>query len=243
MHIKRVRAKRFLSIGEEWADVDFTKLGQIISIMGVNEDYGPGHSNGAGKTTCGEMITYGLYGKLLKGLSHKSANHIHSKKGLKVEIWVDDMFIRRTRSPDTLTIEIDGQPAEVGGKISTQEEINRRLKLNYDGFVNVAMFGQHSLKGFLESEASEKRKIAENLLGLDDYARFHEIAKKQRSFLTDGIKELSQKYEAVSDTMRRISSRTMTLKAQQAQWVEGRTTEIDDIKKRIMKQKIIFKEK
>jgi len=232
MNIKRVRARRFLSFGEEWVEIDFTKLGRIVTINGVNEDYGEEHSNGSGKSSCLEMIVYGLYGKLLKGLNHKSANHIHSKKGLEIELWVDDMFIRRSK--DSLTIEIDGKPGEEGGKTSTQEEITRRLKLNYNGFVNVSMFGQHSLSGFLEAKAEDKRKIAENLLGLDDYARFHEVAKKQKNFLSDAIKELGIQHQAVSDNIRRINSRTMTLQAQQAQWIQGRTKEIDDLKKRII---------
>ncbi len=234
MNIKRVRARRFLCFGEEWVDIDFTKLGKVINIKGENLDYGKEHSNGSGKSSILEVIVYGLYGKLLKGLNHKNANHIHSKKGLEIEILVDDMFIRRTRSPDTLTIEIDGKAAEVGGLTSTQEEINRRLKLNYDGFINVAVFGQHSLSGFLESEAAEKRKIAENLLGLDDYARFHEIAKKQKSFLTDSIRELSNKHDSCADVIRRVNSRLMGLKAQQSQWIDSRNREINDLNNRII---------
>lgn len=49
MKIKYLRAKNFLSIGEEPIEIDFTKFGNIINIKGQNLDAGENSSNGAGK--------------------------------------------------------------------------------------------------------------------------------------------------------------------------------------------------
>lgn len=49
MKIKFIKAKNFLSIGEEAIEIDFTKLGNIINIRGINYDRKDGSSNGSGK--------------------------------------------------------------------------------------------------------------------------------------------------------------------------------------------------
>src|SRR5690242_18375554 len=142
--IRKIKAKRFLSFGEEGIELDLSQLGKIVNIRGVNHDYGKDASNGSGKSSILEVIVYGLFGKLLKNLNHKTASHVYSKKGLEVEIEVDNLRIVRKRNPDILQLFEDGIDISKGGIPATQEEINNRLRLNYDAFVNVACFGQHS---------------------------------------------------------------------------------------------------
>lgn len=233
MHIKKVRAKRFLSFGEDGMEIDFTKFGRIINIQGENHDYGPGFSNGSGKSSCIEAIVYGLYGKLMKGLNHKAAGNIYSRKGLEVEVEVDNLRIVRRRNPESLELFENGVPIAVGGIPATQDEIVRRLRLNYSGFCNVSMFGQGTPRNFLQSTPEEKRKIAENLLCLEDYARFQEVAKTNKKDLIESVKVLGVRHEMISVNQRAASSKVISLRAQQGTWVRSRKTEIESIEVRI----------
>jgi DNA repair exonuclease SbcCD ATPase subunit len=95
------------------------------------------------------------------------------------------------------------------------------------------MFGQHSFHGFLESSAADKRKIAENLLGLDDYARYQEIAKSQKKFINDSIVMAEANFANLSESHRLSKVKIMTLKSQQSQWLNNRSNEIETIKKRL----------
>lgn len=180
-----------------------------------------------------ECVVYALYGELLKGLNHKTASHIYSKKGLEVEIEVDDLRIVRRRNPDVLELYEKGVKISGGGIPATQQEINNKLKLSYDGFVNVACFGQHSLHGFLESTAARKREIAENLLNLDYYARYHEVAKKQRAYLLDGIKQSADKLKTCEEMYAKAVTRVMTLKSQQSLWQKSKLKELSDLTDKI----------
>lgn len=233
MNIKKVRSKRFLSFSDEWQEIDFTQLGRIVNIKGINEDYGEGYSNGSGKSSCIEMIVYGLFGKMLKNLNHKSANNIYYKKGLEIEVEVDNLLIRRKRNPDSLELFENGKRVDVGGVVSTQEEINSRIKLNYDSFCNVAVFGQHSLSGFIEADAATKRSIAENLLGFDNYERYLEIIKKQKSFFNEVIKEKSRLFELSSEQIKSIKTKIISLKIQKDQWINGRKNQINELNNKI----------
>src|SRR5581483_5570489 len=102
MHIKYLKIRNFLSVGDIPIEIDFTKLGRIVNIKGIN--YDTGGSNASGKTSILSAIPYAFYGKILKGLNHKEIINIKNKKKLEVEIHFDDYKIIRRRKPDALEL-------------------------------------------------------------------------------------------------------------------------------------------
>ena len=83
-------AKNFLCFGPDGIEIDFKKYGNIVLIEGfnyddLNEKNEPG-SNGAGKSSCFEILVYTLYGKPIykaKQRKHKDMiNNLSNKKGL-----------------------------------------------------------------------------------------------------------------------------------------------------------------
>jgi len=247
MKIKSIRAKNFLSIGETPIEIDFTKYQNIINIKGENLDVGEGASNGAGKTTIVEIIVYALYGKLIKGLSHKEAINIKTKKGLEVEIRFDDYRIVRRRKPDELHLWESGEgiwnketEITIGGGPATQEEIVRRIKLNYNSFINIACFGQHNTNAFLSCSAGDKRSIAENLLSLDKYVQYCERTKKRKGKAEQKIDNVSAVYDAALQDYSFQQKQNEQMLAQQEQWItkhqqeiETLSTKLEQIKKKL----------
>src|SRR5581483_8632704 len=152
LKIKYIRAKNFLSIGNEPIEIDFTKFGNIINIKGENRDHGPGVSNGACKSGLIEIIVYSLFGEMMKNLRHKEAINIKTKKNLETEIHFEmdghDYKVIRRRKPDELELWEDDVCQRLGGIPSTQEALNKKIHLNYNAFINIVCFGQHNSKQF-----------------------------------------------------------------------------------------------
>jgi DNA repair exonuclease SbcCD ATPase subunit len=234
MQIKYIRAKNFLSIGnKEPIEIDFTKHGSIVNIKGENRDMGLGASNGSGKTGIFLIIVYALYGKLIKGLNHKEVLNVKTKKPLEVEIHVDDYRIirrRDTKGNGTLELWVNGneKPEDLGGMPATQQYIvDNILKLSYQAFTNIVCFGQHMKYSFLTAEPSEKRAIAENLLSLDKYGRYHKITKDKLKVINSKIDQLGLLYgkdvAAVESAERQLNH----VKQQREKWYNRKKEEIE----------------
>lgn len=237
MKIRYIKARNFLSIGEDPIEIDFTKYGNIINIKGRNLDVGKDASNGSGKTSIISIIPYVFYGKLLKGLNHKEAINIKSKEALEAEIGFDigdDKYrIIRKRKPDRLEFWKNGKDESVGGIPSTQEEINKVIKLNYNSFVNVVCFGQHNTTAFLASDPADKRAIAENLLSLDKYQKYCKFSKDKRTSLNDKIKTLNAVYEKLLNSKDANERQIKSIAEQQVKWQKSKTSMIEQLQQAI----------
>jgi DNA repair exonuclease SbcCD ATPase subunit len=233
MKINYIRAQNFLSIGEKPIEIDFTKLGNIVNIRGYNLDGGPGASNGAGKSTIIETLSYGFYGKLIKGLNHKEAINIRSKKGLEVEIHWDDYKLIRKRAPDKLHLWKGDEEISLGGIPATDELLKGILRLNHSSFVNVSCFGQHNVKAFLACDSGEKRKIAENLLSLDRYLKFNKVAKDKVKILKEKIGQMSVLYQSSLQDVANSTKKKTVLVNQQNQWLSDKKEEINKVEKNL----------
>lgn len=233
MKINYISIKNFLSIGETPVEIDFTKYGNIINIKGRNLDVGEGASNASGKTTILEAIVYGFYGKLLKGLNHKEAINIKAKKGLEVEIRWDNYRLLRKREPNRLQLWDGDKDISLGGIPATEELIRNIVGLDYNSFINVSCFGQHNLKPFLGCDAAEKRHIAENLLSLDKYQKYHKLSKDKSKSIKDKINQLSSLYQTTLSEIGSCHKRKTTLLGQNQTWRRNKLNEIAEINNKI----------
>lgn len=227
LKIKRVRGRRFLSIGDEPVEIDFESLGPVVHIRGVNKDAGEGGSNGAGKSTLLEMIMYGLTGKLLKGLNHKEAINARFKGGMELDLDFDlsgvgPCTIRRRRDSATkgsLIFTAGGREYDLG-LTETQNEIQRATGITYEALANVSFFGQHNRFAFLSCDAENKRKIIETLLGLEKYGKRQKLAKDRRKDLDKEIARNAKSYEEWHGIAESSSRRLAQAKAQAKAWAE-----------------------
>jgi DNA repair exonuclease SbcCD ATPase subunit len=240
MRIKYIKARNFLSIGEDQVEIDFTKYGNIINIKGKNLDNGVDASNGAGKTTCLQIASYALYGKLIKGLNHKEAINVKNKEALEVEIGFDignDKFrVIRKRKPDRLEFWKNGKDESAGGR-GIQEEINKVIKLNYNSFINIVCFGQHNSNAFLASDPAEKRAIAENLLSLDKYQKYCKVSKDKRNDLSEKIKNLNEVYAKLLHIRDSNKRQINHIIEQQFKWKKFQQNSIEQLQEQIVRYK------
>lgn len=229
MKIKYVKAKNFLSIGKEAIEIDFTKYGNIINVLGKNHDRGENASNGSGKSSILEIIVYGLYGKLIKKMSHKEAINNKTKKSMEIEIHWDDYRIIRTRKPDSLRFWKGDEELTLGGIPATQDEVVKRIGLGYQAFINTAFFGQHNQYAFLSCDSQTKREIVENLLALDKYNDYAKTAKDKRKAIENQIAFIIKEYELLHKGIESDKKRIVQIEEQARQWKRTREAELNKL--------------
>ena len=189
MILKHITVKNFYSFKE--LDLDLTKFKNIVYVKGINRD--SGGSNGSGKSSILEMITFGLFGKGIRKSTEEALVNVEAKKGLLVELTVEkegvgQATIIRGKRPNLLNFSINGQEMTQENALKTQEKIEKELGLNYKTFVASIVFGQHVDLEFLSASADDKRTIIRNFLNLDDVFSLRDKIKNFKSEFSTNIK-------------------------------------------------------
>ena len=109
LNFKYISAKNFLCFGPDGIEINFEDYGNIVLIRGNNLDVtdedGKTSSNGVGKSSILEILSYGLFGKTIKypkKVSHKDVINNQICKKLEIEVCWDGFRVLRTRKPDGL---------------------------------------------------------------------------------------------------------------------------------------------
>lgn len=170
-----LQIKGFLSY-QEPVNIDFEGF-QLACITG---------SNGAGKSSILDAITWALF-----GIARSKSDAIVNQNCRSAE--VDFIFryesqiyrIQRSKTVDK-SIELELFIKEDNGDrwraltehsvSATQEKISSILKLDYDSFVNAAFFLQGKADSFTNLNASRRKEILSNILGLDEWESYREGA-------------------------------------------------------------------
>lgn len=257
---KYAAAWNFLPFGPEGIELHFDHYGNIVLIRGENRDAKqidptlPSDefkisSNGTGKSSLQEIIVYGLFGKTVKRpekVDKDDVVHNLTKKDCKIELIFDKYRIVRTRYDGGIAkknslrfwesdkgIWDKDSELTVGDQRITQKEIEKKIGLSYDAFVNMCIFTDDQRACFLECENTKKKEIVENLLSLGDYRSWHENAKSLRKEIKANIDTKAKEYQLLlsnkDDADRRL---TLTEKKQQ-DWLTAKSNEITAIEKTI----------
>ena len=167
MKINSIKIEGFLSVKN--AEINFDKYSGITNIVGMNEDTNPTSSNGAGKSTIIEAVSFALFGKTIRRTTEKNLRYSLEKVPCKVSITVNDnVVITRTKKPPSLLVEVDGKSYTKEGILSTQEYLEKFLNINYNVFLASMVFGQQNTMNFLSATPEEKRSIIQNFLNISD---------------------------------------------------------------------------
>jgi len=226
LNFKNIKANNFFCFGNKGIELNFDSFQNIVFIKGINKDIvdqnGKFSSNGSGKSTIPQIITYCFYGKTIKSpkkISHKDIINNKNGKKLSVEVIFDNYKVVRTRKPDSLRVWKsdagvwdDSTEITLGGMPSTQELINNIIGLSYESFLNVCVFTDDNNSCFLELDHAEKRKIVENLLNLEKYRDYLDTAKELSKTNKDKIKSLALELSYIETNKKNIEFNISSIK-------------------------------
>jgi DNA repair exonuclease SbcCD ATPase subunit len=221
--------------GPEGIEIYFQNYGNVVLVKGDNLD--TGGSNGAGKSSICDALSYALYGKTVKKpkqLDHETIINAIHKERLEVVVEFDDYRIMRCREPNRLKVwcskdHIWDEEAEVtkGTMGETQKYIDGVVGLSHVGFCNVIVFDDRNFHAFLEADAAGKRMIIENFLDLEKFRTFNEDTKEFIRTIKATVKKLTDEYGRLQDELDKHDKRITQINEQDTQW---QNTKINEIK-------------
>lgn len=204
--LKNIKARNFLSLGK--VEVDLYNRGLTV-IDGINNDSQSFDSNGSGKSSILEAITYSLYGKTIRGLSGDDV--VNRVKGKEMEVIlsleVDNKsytVARRRKFSGRNSIELiqglsDITPSSEANLNVFMEEL---LGMPFKVFISSIMYNDKSVK-FAVSSNSELKAMFDSILQLDYLEDCLETTKTK-------LKDLESKKANIETKMSSIASQLST---------------------------------
>ena len=192
IEFKSVTVKNFLSFGGKEQTFNLGR-NEVCLILGDNKDVGErGESrNGAGKTTIMNAVLFALYGKGIESIKTDEFINLTNGKGLSVElvfsIGETEYKITRTRKPNSLKFERDGESLTLDAMKNTDDLITKTIGYEYEVFV-LLFFLSPTKKSFMAMGGAEQRTMIERLLDLDTLAKRADTLKSIASELNSDLK-------------------------------------------------------
>ena len=232
MKIKNIRIKNFKSIyGEQY--FDFETLDGLIKLSGVI---------GAGKTTVGEAILWGLYGKLK---DHKNPNLVswHLKE-CEIEINLisrkkEINIIRNNRLP--LEVKIDGKTMAASNKRDAQEileeeyfdvpslAVQKMCIISFNAFNN----------SLCSMSPGETRLFLDEIFGFKTFTEYNdEIVNERKIQLTENS-QLQAVLNETRNQIRHLNDKKETQKQELSKTVD--ITGLDEQRKQLIDTGIKYK--
>ena len=183
---KKVRWKNFLSTGNVFSEVDL-QAGKTNLIIG---------SNGAGKSTILDALTFSLFGKPFRKINKPMlVNSINEKDALteiEFSIGKKEYLVRRGIKPNVFEIHCNGQLWNQESSLVEQQknfEANV-LKMNYKSFTQIVVLGSSTFVPFMRLPLAQRREIIEDILDIQVFSTMNVLLRDKVRENNEEIKTL-----------------------------------------------------
>mgnify|MGYP001174838537 CR=1 FL=1 len=195
IEFKTIRYKNFLSSGNQYTEIELNQHKDTL-IVG---------SNGSGKSTVLDALTFSLFNKPFRKISKSQlVNSTNEREAVvEIEFIINTSTYKVTRGikPNIFIIEKDGKKFnEESSAIDQQKYLEGQiLKLNYKSFTQIVILGSASFVPFMQLSAPHRREVIEDLLDIKVFSSMSDILKEKLKVCRDRIKVLELKKESVAD--------------------------------------------
>jgi len=192
---KTILWKNFLSTGNQPTTVQLDRKSTSL-IIG---------SNGAGKSTILDALTFSLYGKSFRKINKGQLVNSVNEKNCFVEIEFDIggiiWKVERGIKPNIFKIfRNDEELNQNASAIDQQKWLEQNvLKMNYKSFTQIVILGSSTFVPFMQLPVSSRREVVEDLLDIKIFSSMNDIVKGKIRLLKDEIKTLDLKKESLKD--------------------------------------------
>ena len=173
----------FLSVGNQAVSVDLNGSKTTL-IHGTN---------GSGKSTILDALTYSLFGKSFRGVNLSQLINTQNKKGMMVEcefnIGKNEYLVRRGMKPKVFEVYrnselIDAKAADKDNQAYLENHI---LKLSYKSFTQIVILGSSNFVPFMQLNSAGRRECVEDFLDIGVFSTMSIMAKERLRGLKDQL--------------------------------------------------------
>ena len=195
---KTIRWKNFLSTGNQYTEVDFTK-NKTNLIIGTN---------GAGKSTVLDALTFSLFGKPFRKINKpqliNSANDRECRVEVEFDIGSTSWKVVRGIKPNIFEIYRDDNLLDQSAAALDQQKWLEQnvLKMNYKSFTQIVILGSSTFVPFMQLPAAHRREVIEDLLDIKIFSSMNTIIKEKIRLVKEDVKVLELKKESFLDKVK-----------------------------------------
>ena len=192
---EKIRWKNFLSTGNQFTEIDLDANSTTL-IVG---------SNGAGKSTVLDALTFALFGKPFRKINKPQLPNSTNERDCVVEV---DFFIngtswqvRRGIKPNIFEIYRAGNLLDQSAAALDQQKWLEQnvLKMNYKSFTQIVILGSSTFVPFMQLTAANRREVIEDLLDIKIFSSMNTIIKEKIRQTRETIKVLDLKKENLNE--------------------------------------------
>ena len=191
----KIRWRNFLSTGNHYTEIDFEKTSTTL-IVG---------SNGAGKSTVLDALTFSLFGKPFRKINKPQLINTTNEKDCKVEVEFSvgqiDWKVIRGIKPNTFEVYRNGTLLDQSASANDQQKWLEQnvIKMNYKSFTQIVILGSSTFVPFMQLTASNRREVIEDLLDIKIFSTMNNLIKDKIRLVKEDIKTLELKKESLND--------------------------------------------
>ena len=192
---EKIRWKNLLSTGNQFTEVNLN-TDQTTLIIGTN---------GAGKSTILDALTFSLYGKSFRKINKAQLINSTNEKNCLVEIEFTvnntEWKVERGIKPNIFKIYRNGEPLDQSSSANDQQKWLEQnvLKMNYKSFTQIVILGSSSFVPFMQLPCNSRREVVEDLLDIKIFSSMNDIVKSKIRMIKEEVKTLELKKESLKD--------------------------------------------
>ena len=192
---KTIKWKNFLSTGNQFTEVNFTK-NKTNLIIGTN---------GAGKSTILDALCFSLFGRSFRKINKPQLINTVNEKDCIVEveflIGTLEWKVIRGIKPNIFEIYCNDKVIDQVSASNDQQKWLEQtvLKMNYKSFTQIVILGSSAFVPFMQLPTSHRREVIEDLLDIKIFSSMNTVIKEKIRKIRDEVKTLELKKESLFD--------------------------------------------
>jgi len=190
-----IRWKNFLSTGNQYTEINFIENHTNL-IIGTN---------GAGKSTVLDALTFALFGKPFRKINKPQLINSTNEKDCKVEVCFSinntNWKIVRGIKPNVFEIwRNDSLMDQFASAIDQQKWLEQNVvKMNYKSFTQIVILGSSTFVPFMQLSANNRREVIEDLLDIKIFSAMNNLLRDKLRQQKEDVKILTLKKESLVD--------------------------------------------
>jgi DNA repair exonuclease SbcCD ATPase subunit len=231
IYFKSVSWKNFLSTGNDTIKVQLDRTPSTL-IVG---------SNGAGKSTMLDALSFGLFGKPHRDIKKDQMINSINKKGAIVEVEFNignsEFRILRGIRPNKFEIWQNNNMINQASNARDYQKFLEQniLKLNHKSFHQVVVLGSSSFIPFMQLPAWSRRAVIEDLLDINIFSKMNTLLKERNSKIKEELSEINHSLDLYKTKMDTQSKYIKDLQAINKDMIASKENSIesyeDDVKR------------